>query len=107
MEDQLLEMHLATTQISVPCTGWRPNKVESWLDAVNAHALFDLGFGGIVTGRDYYNAKVRHLRDGQTYDAFIVAHPDGMSEWVATPRRLRSRKTAAGSTSACMIAAGP
>jgi hypothetical protein len=91
MEDQLLEMHLATTRISVPCMGWRPNKVESWLDAVDAHVLFDLGFGGIVTGRDYYNAKVRHLRDGQSYDAFIVAHPDGISECDAQAAALEEK----------------
>ena len=78
MEDQLVMMHEAAA--SMPCTGWQPVMVESWLDAVNEHALFELGFSGIVTGLDYYNAKVRHLRGGQTHEAFVLTNPEGLLE---------------------------
>ena len=84
-----MDMELAVAH--TPCTGWQPCKMESWLDALGGHALFELGVGGVVSGRDYYNATVRHQRSGQSFDAFAVAHPDGVAECERQAAALESK----------------
>ena len=68
MEDMLLEI----TQTSQHCVGWRPSHVEHWLQALGQHVLFRLEMkGGIVSGRDYYLARVQHkLPTGKTATSF-------------------------------------
>ena len=89
MEDQLLGMAEAAPRMT--CCGWRLSEVQHWLDGLDQFALYELGFGGKVHGRDFYNAKIKHARGGESWEHFVLDHPDRMSACEEAARKLQEK----------------
>lgn len=74
MEDQLLSMEESST--SLTCTGWRESPVESWLNALSTHRIYELGTGGVLLGKDYFLAKLQHVLPRHiSYEKYLQLNP--------------------------------
>lgn len=73
------------------CTGWRPQPVQHWTDAVGDLSMYELGIGGVLKAEDYYNATVRpHLAKPRTsYEKFCQDNPSGKQQCEANALKLQ------------------
>lgn len=72
------------------CTGWRPQLVQHWTDAVGDLGMYELGIGGVLKAEDYYNATVRpHMTTRTSYEKFCQDNPIGKQQCEVHAEKLQ------------------